>query len=121
MAFFKWDTVGSEQHRSLRLKMQNAHAILFCYDISNASSFKNIESWIKFAERYSVLDFAKIIIGNKIDLAESRVITKGDAQVFKKNYLKVMLYCFVVYVKQEKILFPVTFPEPFQKTRYPSF
>ncbi|CAL8073796.1 unnamed protein product [Orchesella dallaii] len=76
-----WDTVGQEKHRSLITNyVRDAHGALICYDISNASSFEDIEYWYEFVKNHSLHDCVKILVGNKTDLEEKREVPKADAK-----------------------------------------
>jgi small GTP-binding protein len=88
------DTAGQERYRSITSGyFKNSQGLLLLYDITNKKSFEDVEVWMK-----SVLDnlgekesnkkriYSLILIGNKIDLEENRVITKEEGEeICKKN------------------------------------
>ena len=76
-----WDTAGQERFRSVTNNfIKGADGIIYVYDITQKSSFDNIKSWITLSEESSE-GFKKIILGNKLDLEEDRVI---DTEKLKK-------------------------------------
>ena len=72
-----WDTAGQENFRSVTRAYYKASAVaMVVYDITNEESFKNIQSWIKDCKDLAPKTVQMVLIGNKSDLEESRVITK---------------------------------------------
>ena len=48
--------------------------IIFVFDITRSSTFRNIITWYKSAVRYGLSEVPKILVGNKSDLIEDRKI-----------------------------------------------
>ena len=72
-----WDTAGQENFRSVTRAYYKASAVaMVVYDITNEESFKNIQSWIKDCKDLAPKTVQMVLIGNKSDLEENRVITK---------------------------------------------
>ncbi|PSK33413.1 hypothetical protein C7M61_005291 [Candidozyma pseudohaemuli] len=74
-----WDTAGQERFQSLGVAFyRGADCCVLCYDVTNEKSLNNLASWKdEFLVQLNVLnpqDFPFIIIGNKIDVDESRRI-----------------------------------------------
>ena len=74
-----WDTAGQEKFRSITknlfLKVQGVLAV---YDITDEKSFKNLRSWVSLIkEEYGNMPI--IIVGNKNDLENQRLISKNEA------------------------------------------
>lgn len=70
-----WDTAGQERFRSITSAYyRGAMGIILVYDITSEKSFDNIKIWLK-----SILienpDVKKIIVGNKCDLENKRIIS----------------------------------------------
>ena len=59
------------------------------YDITNADSFYSLQQWINDAKNLCNKDVIILVVGNKFDLNDERVITKVEASVFcaDKGYL----------------------------------
>ena len=73
-----WDSAGQERFRRSMVPhyYRNVHAAVFVYDVTNLSSFNSLKHWIDEYDKYSSGNGAgnvpRIIIGNKVDLDESR-------------------------------------------------
>jgi len=80
-----WDTAGQEKFRSIvKLYFKGASSFIIMYDITNYNSFKNIENWL--LELNQNENYTKILIGNKSDLEELRVVTKEEAKLLALKY-----------------------------------
>ena len=75
-----WDTAGQEKYRAITknlfLKVQGA---LVVYDITNDNSFTNLKTWVKSIKEECGKSMQMIIVGNKCDLDDERVIEKEKA------------------------------------------
>ena len=84
-----WDTAGQERFRSsCRTYIRGTHGLLMMYDVTDKETFSNIPHWID--QIYEILEDTKIIlIANKIDLENERVITyeEGKKLADKKKLL----------------------------------
>ena len=77
-----WDTAGQERFRSITQSfIKGADGILYVYDITQKKTFDDLKTWISQSEE-SAEGFKKIIVGNKIDLEDERVISKEKLQKF---------------------------------------
>lgn len=75
-----WDTAGQERFRSLIPNyIRDCHAAFILYDIVNEESYNNIEKWIDFLKENRGDDVLSYVIGNKLDLAEDRVVDAETA------------------------------------------
>ena len=84
-----WDTSGEEKFRTITKNFyRNADGLLVVFDLTKKESFQNVGSWINEAEENN--DKLKIIlIGNKLDLKDGRIVTIDLAKKFaEKNNLK---------------------------------
>jgi len=71
-----YDTAGEERYRSLSLNsIKNADGIILLYDITNIGSFESIQNWMSGINELKGKNFPAILIGNKCDLNEDRVIS----------------------------------------------
>ena len=83
-----WDTAGQERFRSLTKSfMQGADGILFVYDITSKKTFESIKNWIRQTENVNG-SFQKIIVGNKSDLSNQRVVSKDALNKYCGNKMK---------------------------------
>lgn len=77
-----WDNPGQTRLKSLIndsiMKIANGCAIV--YDVSNESSFNNIDKWLNFAKEQLPENTYYFLIGNKIDLKNKKKILKEKGQ-----------------------------------------
>lgn len=70
-----WDTAGQERfHTITTAYYRGAMGIIIVYDISNEKSFENITKWIRNIKKHAAESCVKLLIGNKCDLENERVI-----------------------------------------------
>lgn len=86
-----WDTGGSERYRAMApMYFQNAQAAIIVYDITNSSSFNDVEVWLRELREKGPQDIIIALAGNKRDLADKRSVKTEDAQRFaSKNQLHI--------------------------------
>jgi len=76
-----WDTAGQERFQTITSSYyRGAHAIMIVYDITDLTSFQHIKKWIYEIEKYAAENVIKIIIGNKTDLNNQRVVGKKEVE-----------------------------------------
>lgn len=77
-----WDVAGQEKYvLSRKMFFQGVVGALLVYDITRHSTFENIESkWLTDLNEYGEKELAYILIGNKIDLKDSKVVTSKDGE-----------------------------------------
>ena len=86
-----WDTAGQERFHSITKNIyRNTNGVLFVYDIANMPSFDNIKNWIKDTKSIDK-DIKGVILGNKIDLEDSRQVGKDYLEeIGEKNKMPVL-------------------------------
>ena len=69
--------------------MHGANGILYVYDITNKESFHRLKNWLNDSKGNVSPETEMIIVGNKIDLEENRVVSKKEAEDFatEKGFL----------------------------------
>ncbi|KAI0085953.1 P-loop containing nucleoside triphosphate hydrolase protein [Irpex rosettiformis] len=78
-----WDTAGQERFRTIAAAYyRGAHGIIVVYDVTDGESYEHIKSWLTEIDRYATEGVHKLLVGNKADLAERRVVQHGAAQEF---------------------------------------
>ena len=76
-----YDTAGQEQYKSISFNLiKGADGILLMYDITDKKSFESISNWIESIKEVKGDDFPIVLIGNKSDLIEQRVIKTEEGQ-----------------------------------------
>ena len=68
---------------------RGAMGIMLVYDITNAKSFDNIAKWLRNIDEHANEDVERMILGNKCDMEDKRVVSKerGDA-IAKEHNIK---------------------------------
>ncbi|XP_052615039.1 ras-related protein Rab-26 isoform X1 [Peromyscus californicus insignis] len=80
-----WDTAGQERFRSVtHAYYRDAHALLLLYDITNKDSFDNIQAWLTEIQEYAQQDVVLMLLGNKVDSAQERVVKREDGEKLAK-------------------------------------
>ncbi|XP_065882439.1 ras-related protein Rab-10-like [Dysidea avara] len=86
-----WDTAGQEDHDSITAQyFRRSNGILLAYDITSQESFNNLSKWVeKLKESVPQFEDTKVpivLIGNKIDLEDQRVITYSQGLQFAQQH-----------------------------------
>jgi Ras-related protein Rab-8A len=76
-----WDTGGQERFKTITMTyFRGAHGIILVYDVTDPLSFENIRSWMANLQANASSDVDRILIGNKCDMADKRVISTQRGQ-----------------------------------------
>ncbi|XP_067563096.1 ras-related protein Rab-26 isoform X9 [Pseudorca crassidens] len=91
-----WDTAGQERFRSVtHAYYRDAHgvltgplppALLLLYDVTNKASFNSIQAWLTEIQEYAQHDVVLMLLGNKVDSAQERVVKREDGEKLAKEY-----------------------------------
>eukprot|EP00485_Elphidium_margaritaceum_P004880 CAMPEP_0202689270 /NCGR_PEP_ID=MMETSP1385-20130828/4571_1 /ASSEMBLY_ACC=CAM_ASM_000861 /TAXON_ID=933848 /ORGANISM="Elphidium margaritaceum" /LENGTH=217 /DNA_ID=CAMNT_0049344381 /DNA_START=59 /DNA_END=712 /DNA_ORIENTATION=- len=82
-----WDTAGQERFRTITTAYyRGAQGILLVYDVTDERSFLNIRTWMRNIETHSSGDIEKILVANKVDLKDERVISSERGQKLADEY-----------------------------------
>ncbi|KAG2623984.1 hypothetical protein PVAP13_3KG094700 [Panicum virgatum] len=78
-----WDTAGQERFRTITSSYyRGAHGIIIVYDVTDMDSFNNIKQWLSEIDRYANDSVCKLLVGNKCDLVDSKVVDTETAKAF---------------------------------------
>ena len=81
-----WDTAGQDRFRSITKNYyKGAHGIILIYDITNKKSFENVRNWINQIKEEVSEKVSIILVGNKIDDEEHRVVLTEDGEKIAKE------------------------------------
>ncbi|KAL0249228.1 hypothetical protein GEMRC1_004461 [Eukaryota sp. GEM-RC1] len=84
--FELWDTAGQEQYSCLTpVYYRDADAALVVYDITKWDSFERAKRWVRELREQLSHDVVLCIIGNKLDLETSRVVSRHEADIFAEE------------------------------------
>lgn len=71
-----WDTAGQERFKSMApLYYRKANAAVIMYDVSSHASFQAAKMWINELKRNVEAPLLMLLVGNKSDLSELRVVS----------------------------------------------
>ena len=85
-----YDTAGQEKFKSLiPMYIRDANIILVVYDITNKDSFTHTEHWVNETKDLKREDAIFVLVGNKTDLEDNRVVQVKEAEEFanEKGFL----------------------------------
>ena len=51
------------------------------YDVTDQESFNNVKQWLNEIDRYASENVNKLLVGNKCDLTDNRVVSYDTAKV----------------------------------------
>ncbi|KAL3537081.1 hypothetical protein ACH5RR_000447, partial [Cinchona calisaya] len=78
-----WDMAGQERFRTITSSYsRRAHGVIVVYDVTDQESFNNVKQWLNDIDRYASEDVNKILVGNKSDLTDRKVVSYETAKVF---------------------------------------
>jgi len=81
-----WDTAGQERFRTITSSYyRGAHGIIVVYDITDQVSFNNVKQWLQEIDRYACENVNKLLVGNKSDLTNKRVVDTNTAKEFAES------------------------------------
>jgi small GTP-binding protein len=93
--FGMWDFSGKQDSIRIRTELyQEFQAIAYCFDLSNKTSYNNIESfWMKEVDKYGGSKLKPVCLGLKSDL--TKVVDFGTVSNFckahKMNYFEISI------------------------------
>jgi small GTP-binding protein len=75
-----WDTSGHETYRDIVKSYSSNQGIVLVFDVTSEESFLHIDGWASFIRIDNLGSRKVILLGNKCDMVEQRVISKERAQ-----------------------------------------
>jgi Ras-related protein Rab-11A len=87
-----WDTAGQERYQAITSSyFRGSDGCFIVYDITNETSFNNIEKWFDKIHEENDKEIPVIIVGNKCDLENERKVPTDKAKEKAQN-LKCAFY-----------------------------
>lgn len=62
------------------------------YDVTEMESFNNVKQWLSEIDRYASDSVCKLLVGNKCDLVENKVVDTQMAKVIYSFFLRFNLF-----------------------------
>ena len=82
-----WDTAGQERFRTItQTYYKGAMGIVLAYDCTSQESFDNVHNWIKQIEQHANSNVKKILVGNKADLEDLKVVSSEQGAALAKEF-----------------------------------
>mmetsp|Transcript_11315 Transcript_11315/g.15785 ORF Transcript_11315/g.15785 Transcript_11315/m.15785 type:complete len:206 (+) Transcript_11315:78-695(+) len=82
-----WDTAGQERFRTITTAYyRGAMGILLVYDVTDENSFQNIRNWVRNIEQHAADNVDKILIGNKSDMKDQKVVDTARGEELARHY-----------------------------------
>ncbi|TDH07887.1 hypothetical protein EPR50_G00111480 [Perca flavescens] len=84
-----WDTAGQERFRKSMVEhyYRNVHAVVFVYDVTKMTSFRNLQTWIEECNGHRVsASVPRVLVGNKCDLVEHIQVPSNMALKFADSH-----------------------------------
>lgn len=82
-----WDLGGQERFNVVRPQFyKGSQLIVYVYDLTNKESFDNLANWLNEVHKsIAVSSYKGIVVGNKVDLDEYRVVDLENARDFSET------------------------------------
>ena len=75
-----WDTAGQERYKSITTAYyKGAKGAMIVYDVTNQSSFDNVDKWYNEIKDKASKNINLIMIGNKNDLVDKKIINSESS------------------------------------------
>lgn len=82
-----WDTAGQERFRTITAAYyRGGHGVVLVYDVTDQNSFSHIKIWMKGIEQHASQGVNKILVGNKADMEDMRVVSTEQGQELAEKY-----------------------------------
>lgn len=78
-----WDTAGQERFKTLTASYyRGANGVIVVFDLTDENSFNNLKNWFGEVEKHCSENIPRLLIGNKSDLTQKRVVETRVAQEY---------------------------------------
>jgi len=80
-----WDLGGEERFRFLApVFLKGARGAVFVFDVTREETFEHLEDWLSVVLA-TVGDIPRVLVGNKVDLEELRVVPRSYAELYARK------------------------------------
>jgi small GTP-binding protein len=82
-----WDTAGQERFRTIvPMYFQRANIVVIVFDLTSRPSFEHLADWYDIAKSKAPEGIKYVLIGNKRDCTDDRVIPLADAEDAQQRF-----------------------------------
>ncbi|OHT14262.1 Ras-related protein RIC1 [Tritrichomonas foetus] len=82
-----WDTAGQERFRNITSSYyRGSNGIIIVYDVTDRSSFDHVSYWLKEIDQLAAENVCRMLVGNKTDKKEDRVVSKQEGSMLATQY-----------------------------------
>jgi len=84
--FMIWDLAGQNQFQRLWPDyLTDSRAGILVFDVTNSETFENVKKWYGIIKKVALENIILVLVGNKVDLKDSRVISTKQGMELAKN------------------------------------
>lgn len=82
-----WDTAGQEEFKAVtRSYYRSSAAALVVFDTTRKDTFRSVARWVEDVRNNSNKDVVLVLIGNKVDLVQERMVSRNDALKLARDF-----------------------------------
>ena len=82
-----WDTAGEERLKTMTYSYyRGCNVILVVFDVTDRQSFDNVNNWVECIDKFAKSNVLRILVGNKIDLTDKRVVSNDEGKKLAEKY-----------------------------------
>ena len=87
-----WDTAGQDRFQSIAASYyRQAHIAVMVFDVTNQISLSKLNTYLEKIKKYAAPNISIVLVGNKVDLAERRVVSELEAKAFAQEHSLIYL------------------------------
>ena len=60
--------------------------MIIAFDLTNLESFENVKTWMNSIYKHADPNIAKVLVGNKTDLEDLRMVSKSEAHKIAQEH-----------------------------------
>ncbi|GAB4306451.1 MAG: Rab family GTPase [Promethearchaeota archaeon] len=81
-----WDIAGHQSYEKMRGGyFQGAAGVVYVFDVTDEATLENVSNWKKSCEKYGVAGCPSLLVGNKVDLLDQRVVPSTEGAALAKE------------------------------------